>query len=322
MTFALPLETLSAAMGRLSWPVDGTDWPNRASSRFVDAAGLSWHVQVAGSGPVAVLLHGTGSSTHSWAHLLPRLQASFTVVAPDLPGHGFSGRLRRDRPSLEGIAAALRDLFRALDIEPQLYIGHSAGAAIGARLCLDSRPHRIPLVSLNGALLPLPGWQGALYSPLAKLVVLNPLAPHLVAWCAADGSAVRRLLDSTGSSVDAATSRRYARLLRTPAHVAGTLEMLAAWDLRPLARELPRLGDALTLVVGDRDGTVPPTEAQRVHALVPDAHVAVLAGLGHLAHEEDPESVARLVAAIARREALGAGAPKVASAPPSKGRTP
>ena len=56
----------------------------------VAAGGLRWHVQVAGDGPVLLLLHGTGAATHSWRDLLPLLAERFTVVAPDLPGHGRS----------------------------------------------------------------------------------------------------------------------------------------------------------------------------------------------------------------------------------------
>lgn len=74
----------------MNWDHDGRDWPNREHSRFVEAAGLRWHVQQMGRGPVLLLLHGTGASTHSWRALMPLLAAEFTVVAPDLPGHGFT----------------------------------------------------------------------------------------------------------------------------------------------------------------------------------------------------------------------------------------
>ena len=76
--------------GELDWDRDGRQWPNREFSRFVLADRVRFHVQVAGSGPVLLLLHGTGASTHSWRKLLPLLHEQFTVVVPDLPGHGFS----------------------------------------------------------------------------------------------------------------------------------------------------------------------------------------------------------------------------------------
>lgn len=77
------------------WERDGADWPNRAASRFVTASGLTWHVQAMGApeAPVLLLLHGTGAATHSWAGLAPLLAARFRVIAPDLPGHGFTDPL-------------------------------------------------------------------------------------------------------------------------------------------------------------------------------------------------------------------------------------
>ena len=63
----------------------GADWPHMDLSRFVQTPGVRWHVQIAGSGPVLVLLHGAGASTHTWRDLLPALSADFTVVCPDLP---------------------------------------------------------------------------------------------------------------------------------------------------------------------------------------------------------------------------------------------
>ena len=109
---------------KLSWNADGADWPNRAHSRFVEAAGYRWHVQTMGSGPTALLAHGTGSAIHSWRSLAPLLAKHFTVVAPDLPGHG-----RSQGPALKTIAemadwtAALLDAAGAAKAQ---LIGHTA----------------------------------------------------------------------------------------------------------------------------------------------------------------------------------------------------
>ena len=118
---------------RLDWDTDGRDWPNREASRFVEAGGLRWHVQCAGDRrrPVVVLLHGTGASSHSWRDLLPLLAEHAFVVAPDLPGHGFSGTpAERSGFTLPGMARGVSELLRALRLEPQLIAGHSAGAAV------------------------------------------------------------------------------------------------------------------------------------------------------------------------------------------------
>ena len=89
---------------RRGWQREGRDWPNREASRFVRAAGLMWHVQIMGAGPVLLLAHGTGAATHSWRALAPLLAQHFTIVAPDLPGHGFTEAPGTARLSLPGMA--------------------------------------------------------------------------------------------------------------------------------------------------------------------------------------------------------------------------
>jgi magnesium chelatase accessory protein len=279
----------------LDWHRDGGQWPNRRASRFVRAGGLRWHVQVLGDGPVLLLLHGTGAATHSWRDLLPLLAKRFTVVAPDLPGHGFSEAMLGSRLSLPGMAAAVAALAAELEVTVDFAAGHSAGAAILARMALDGRLAPRLLVSLNGALLPLPGWQGSIFRPMARLLSLNPLVPRLFSWRAREPAAVRRLIASTGSTIDAEGIRGYAQLLRNPAHVSGALQMMAHWDLQPLARDLPRLAVPLLLVAGSNDRTLPAADAQRVARRVRGARGVVLEGLGHLAHEEQPGRIARLL---------------------------
>lgn len=285
---------------RLDWERDGRDWPNRHASRLVRAGGLRWHVQLLGAGPVVLLAHGTGAATHSWRELAPLLARHFSVVAPDLPGHGFTGAPAARRLSLPGMAEALAALLDALDVAPALAVGHSAGAAVLARMALDGAITPRALVSLNGALLPLPGLQGRVFPPMARLLAATPLVPRMFAWRASERAAVERLIRSTGSALDPAGTDYYARLVRSPGHVAATLAMMAHWDLRPLARDLPRLAVPLTLVVGGSDRTVPPAEARRVRALLPAARMVTLPGLGHLAHEEKPEAVAALIVGVAR----------------------
>lgn len=288
---------------RLIWERDGRDWPNRSASRFVSAAGLRWHVQQFGTGPVALLVHGTGASTHSWRGLAPILAESFSVVAPDLPGHGFTEAPAADRMSLPRMAGALNRLLLALELTPSIVVGHSAGAAILVRMCLDGDIEPKVVVSLNGALLPLDGLPGHLFSPVAKLLAQTSVAARLFAWRAGDPAVVERLMRDTGSTLEPEDVDLYRRLARSPGHVNAALAMMANWDLRPLRRALPRLQAPLVLVAADNDRTVPPSNADRVRALMPDAKVVSLYGLGHLAHEERPADVADLI----RREAAEAG---------------
>jgi magnesium chelatase accessory protein len=279
----------------VDWTRDGRDWPHHAHSRFVLSAGRRWHVQQwpapsAGS-PQLLLLHGTGASTHSWRHLVPLLAPHAGVLALDLPGHSFSEAARGDGATLPGMARGVAALLRTIGMQPSVLIGHSAGAAIAVRLALDDAALPVSIISLNGALLPLHGLAGQLFSPLAKLLASNRLVPRLFAWRADDEMRVRRLVAGTGSHIADADISLYRRLVSDPAHVAGALAMMANWDLRTLAAELPRLRAPLQLLTAECDRTLPPAHARRVAALLPQAPLVLLPGLGHLAHEEAPQRV-------------------------------
>lgn len=285
----------------LNWTRDGADWPNREHSRFVAAAGLRWHVQVLGRGPVLLGLHGTGAATHTWRGLAPRLAAHYTLVLPDLPGHGFTEAPPPRRLALAPMAADVAALLRALDLQPAFALGHSAGAAVLAQMTLDGLIAPRALAALNGALLPLPGMAGLVFPPMARLLALNPLVPWMFAWRATDRAAVERLIRSTGSQLDAAGVEYYARVVRDPEHAGAVLQMMARWDLRPLVARLPRLEVPLLLLVGTQDRTVPPAQSRQVAAKVPGARVVALEKLGHLAHEEAPERVAEVLLGFAGR---------------------
>lgn len=278
--------------GRLEWNVDGLDWPHRASSRFVSAGGTRWHVQVGGHGPAVLLVHGTGSASHSWRHLWPLLTPHYTVIVPDLPGHGFSGAPANGRYGLDDLAGGLATLLAALDLVPHIVAGNSAGAAIVARYALDAAVKPTRLVSINGALLPLSGVSGVLFPPLARVAAASPLVATLFAHAAADPRAVERMIRGTGSHIDAAGVRYYERLLRSSAHVEAVLRMMAQWRLERLAADLGRLAPTLILLTGLADRIVVPAVAEAVRQKVPAARIERVAARGHLLHEEDPAVVA------------------------------
>lgn len=248
-----------------------------------------------GNGPPLLLIHGTGASTHSWRTLAPLLATRFTVIAPDLPGHGFTDCPPRQRLSLPAMAAAIAQLLEHLAMEPQVVVGHSAGAAILIRCCLDAAISPQSLVSINGALLPFRGPAGYLFPPLAKLLFLNPLTPRIFAHGAGDRERVVRLIQGTGSELDEAGIDLYCRLFTSRVHVAATLGMMANWDLYRFARELPDLKVPLLLLAAENDTAVAPEQADRISHLVPNSRVVRLPGLGHLAHEENAARVAELI---------------------------
>jgi magnesium chelatase accessory protein len=304
---------------RLVWERDGRDWPNRQASRFVQAGGLRWHVQMLGQGLPMLLLHGTGSATHSWRGLLPLLARHYQVLAPDLPGHGFTERPAARRMSLRGMAAAVSALLPALGVNPLLAVGHSAGAALLARMCLDGTIAPRVLVSLNGALLPLPGLPGLVFPPLAKVVSRFGFVPRLFAHHAADQPLVAELLEDTGSTIDTTGIALYQRLASNPQHVGAALDMMANWDLGQLGPDLPCLRAPLFLVTGSNDRTIPPGDIHRLRALLPRAQALTLPGLGHLAHEEQPRLLAALLLRTARTCAAPPGMPaRLQPAPPGR----
>ncbi|MFM8770327.1 MAG: alpha/beta fold hydrolase BchO, partial [Rubrivivax sp.] len=307
-------------------------WPHRAASRWVEAGGLAWHVQVfegqcqprtgaagqaamtgilqdtregdasggsdeisargvaGGAGGVGgegrafdglprdiLLLHGAGASAHSWRDIAPalaqRLPHGARVIVPDLPGHAVTGRPPDDGLSLPGMARLLHALLQVLQARPRVLIGHSAGAAVAARLALDGLGGLVSpgsegpgsvktLISLNGAWLPPAGQGRWFYAPLARLFALNPWVPHVFAFHASHRGPLDRLIASTGSRLDRAGIDLYARLVSDRRHVAAVLAMMTAWDLRPLLQDLPRLAPALHLVVAEGDRTVPPRTSE------------------------------------------------------------
>ncbi len=290
---------------RPDWQKDGHDWPHRAASRFVEAGGLRWHVQEFGrpEAPVLLLLHGTGAATHSWRGLAPLLAEHFRVVAPDLPGHGFTDPLPGASLSLPGMASAVAALTGTLGIAPAVVAGHSAGAAVLARMCLDGTVTPRLLAAFNGALAPLPGAANLLFPSMARLLFLNPFTPRVFAWTA-DRAAVRRLIEGTGSRLDPHGLDLYRRLFARAGHVRGALGMMANWDLDRLHRDLPRMTVRTLLIVGGDDRAILPDTAFTLRDRLADARVALVRGLGHLAHEEAPERVAEILLEEARALAI------------------
>ena len=305
-------DPLAPARAAASSPADRLPpfWPHRAASRWVDAGGLTWHVQVfEGQGwPQTspedgardiVLLHGTGASAHSWRDIAPalarRLPPGARVIVPDLPGHAFTARPSDEGLSLAGMARLLRTLLQVLEVRPRVLIGHSAGAAVAARMALDDPASVKALVSLNGAWLPPAGQGRWFYAPLARLFALNPWVPHVFAFHASHRGPLERLLASTGSRLDRTGIDLYAPLVSDRRHVAAVLAMMTAWDLRPLLQDLPRLAPALHLVVAEGDRTVPPRTSEEAARRQPRAVLHRLPGLGHLAHEEAPAVVLELL---------------------------
>ncbi len=283
---------------------DEPDRDGGSPRRRVEAAGIRWHVRVAGRGPAVLLLHGSGASAHSWAGLGPLLESRFTVVAPDLPGHGGTRPLPRGRMSLPGFAAGVAELVAALRIRPELVVGHSAGAAVGARLALDGAVPARGIVALAPALAAMDAG-GPLRPLLGALFTSGPTARILAAL--ASGPLLDRALDATGSALGADGIEAYRRLATDPGHVNAVMTMFSNWDVEPLVADYPRLRVPVVLAFGAGDRWIDRAAVERATARIPDARPVEIPG-GHLAHEEHPAEVARLVLALARETGVLAAA--------------
>lgn len=272
-----------------------TPGTNAIHTETVKVGPRHWHVERSGTGPVCLLLHGTGASAHSWRPLTPLLAEHHTTLAIDLPGHGRTGLTGDDDLSLNGMARAIIHFLDTHVQGPVVGIGHSAGAAILAEIALTRPDCLTRLVSINGAMVPFAGVAGVLFSPLARLGAGSSLLTGLFARRLRDRNLVARLLENTGSVIGEKQIRAYEALCQDPAHVKGALTMMAHWRLERLYPRLPLLELPVHLIAGSRDRMIPPRHAHQLAARLGDARLDIAIDLGHLAHEERPAQIADLV---------------------------
>ncbi|MDJ0978585.1 MAG: alpha/beta fold hydrolase [Erythrobacter sp.] len=294
----------------LDWNREGRIWPHRETSDFIKIAGTTWHVQQMGKAgaPQALLLHGTGASVHSWRSLMPMLAQDFAVTSLDLPRHAFTRGHPPDAMSLPRMAAEIARLNDVLGLEPDLVIGHSAGAALALQLALD-HGYGGPIVGLNSALRPFPGPAAQIFPAVAKLLFVNPLVPRLFSKMTTFGKEAERFLfRSTGSRIDAEGMACYEALFANPHHTKGGLAMMANWDLPSLKTRMHEITNPVMMVHSDRDAAIPLDWAREAHACLPNAALEVLEGLGHLAHEEAPERSHAAIIRFAQAQTILAAA--------------
>lgn len=272
----------------MDWAEIGT-WPLSDISRQITGPVHRWHVQVTGAGPDLLLLHGAGGSVHSYRDLIPILAARYRVIALDLPGHGFTHLGARQRSGLPAMAEDVMALCAQEKWTPTAIVGHSAGAAIALQMGM-TEPRRV--IGLNAALGEFPGLAGIVFPMMAKALAAMPFATALFSGASSSRARIRALITSTGSELSDEGYELYRRLVGDKAHVDGTLQMMAQWDLRGLLHALPTYNGTVDLFVGTQDRTVPAEVSHRVAAQMRDARVQVWEGLGHLAHEETPAKVA------------------------------
>ncbi|EAQ27774.1 Alpha/beta hydrolase fold protein [Erythrobacter sp. NAP1] len=285
----------------LDWNRQGQIWPHREASSFVRIGSANWHVQRMGDAgtPRILLLHGTGASVHSWRGIMPALANDFEVLACDLPRHAFTHGHLPDDTSLLRMARAIRRLLDNTAFEPDMIVGHSAGAALALQIALD-HGFRGPIIGFNSALRPFPGLAAQVFPAIAKVLFVNPFVPRIFSAAASfGGEADRFLYKSTNSRIDAEGLACYSALLKNPRHTKGALAMMANWDLPTLRTRMDEVVNPVLLVHSTDDAAIPLDWAKEAHSWLPTSRLEVLKGLGHLAHEEVPEHAVRLIRAFA-----------------------
>ncbi|MFK7754642.1 MAG: alpha/beta fold hydrolase BchO [Sedimentitalea sp.] len=277
----------------MRWPDDAADWPLRDFSRIIAHRPHRWHVQEAGRGDTLLLLHGAGGGSQSWRALFPVLAQTHHVIALDLPGQGFSQLGARHRCGLDAMAVDMVSLIDAQNWQVSAIIGHSAGGALALRLA-----EMIPVeavIGINPALSNFKGVASWLFPMMAKMLAVTPFTADLFSTMMRKPASVNRLIAGTGSILANEELVWYQRLVSDRAHVDATLAMMAQWSLDGLVSRLGQMDTRTLFLTGDKDRAVPPTVSDQSARLMANATVQHLTDLGHLAHEEDPERIAKLI---------------------------
>jgi pimeloyl-ACP methyl ester carboxylesterase len=250
----------------------------------------------AGSGPALLLLHGIGNNCQTWSGVIDRLAESYTVIAPDLLGHGSSDKPRGDY-SIAAYANGMRDLLSILDIEQTTVVGHSLGGGIALQFAYQfpERCQRLALVGSGGLGPELSAGLRAATLPGAELVltaltgVTGPLRAGMQVLervgQVASWKRVRDLAEAGDALLalkDVEARRAFLRTLRGVVDARG--QAVTAVDRLYLANAIPVL-----VIWGSRDPIVPAAHAETVRALVPTARVEVFEGAGHWPHLDDPD---------------------------------
>jgi magnesium chelatase accessory protein len=287
---------LNALYPPMPWETLKNQWPNSQHSQFIHTSDVRWHVQIFGEGPPLLLLHGLGSSTHTWRGMAPFLSKHYRLIAVDTPGHAFSSIPSTSGATFEGMAKSLRELLDTLRIWPTAVMGHSAGACLAAKLLLNTPNMPAPaLVALNPAWLPLPGLANWMFPVSAKLIALNPLSAWLFAKHMTKDLVIQKILSSTGSHLSEADIFFYRVLMQSPAHLKGVLQMMSHWNLGKLPEQLSQLRGRVLIQAGINDLTIPFGHAVTSHHKITQSQLHPLSDLGHLAHEEKPQACAEQI---------------------------
>jgi pimeloyl-ACP methyl ester carboxylesterase len=254
----------------------------------------------AGEGPVVLLVDGITGDSRQWDEIVPQLADRYTVLAPDLLGHGRSAKPRGDY-SLGAYAASLRDLLIVLGHRRASVVGHSLGGGIAMQFSYEYPVfcERLVLVDSGGLGPEVHPLLRAATLPGSELVL--PLIAHARVHAVGEaiGSALGRLGLELGHDLaeitrgyaslsDGEARRAFLHTLRAVIDLAG--QRVNATDRLYLAHELPTL-----IVWGRRDPLIPVEHAAVAHRGLPGSRLEIFEDAGHFPHLEQPVRFARVL---------------------------
>jgi pimeloyl-ACP methyl ester carboxylesterase len=257
--------------------------------------------RLAGSGPVLLMIHGIGDSSRTWLHVLRELAKRFTVLAPDLLGHGGSDKPRADYAA-SAYASGMRDLLGVLDLDRVTVVGHSLGGGVAMEFAYQfpSRCERLVLVGTGGVgrgVHPVLRWASApgaeFVLPLVTAEPVQSLARQLeplirVIGGFGMGTDFHYVLERYQSLADNTARSAFLRTLRSVVDWRG--QVVTMLDRCYLTRRMPTL-----LIWGDQDRVVPARHAQVAHAAMPGSQLEIFEGAGHFPHQADPTRFVHLL---------------------------
>ena len=255
----------------------------------------------AGTGPVVLLLHGLGCDHTTWLPVIESLSRRYTVIAPDLLGHGLSDKPRADY-SVGGYANGMRDLITVLGIDKVTVIGHSFGGGVAMQFAYQfpERTERLMLVS-SGGLGPeviagdpgdhharLPRGHGGADPARRAARRASPgctLSRHCRSRRPATSTRWRR---SSTSFKDPGARHAIRHVVRAVVDWRG--QIVTMTDRAYLTDELP-----MWVVWGRDDRVIPVRHANNAASIAPRARVEVIADAGHFPHKDHPHRFAAVV---------------------------
>jgi pimeloyl-ACP methyl ester carboxylesterase len=259
----------------------------RDEGDLVDIAGVRLHLRDEGprDGPAIVLLHGVGSSLHTFDGWAEGLAATHRVIRYDMPGAGLSG------PDPDRVYSDERGVAQLLAVLDHLGVARAslAGNSIGGRLAWrfaaahPDRVDRLILISPDGYA--SPGFDYG--KPPAVPFVLEAMRYALPKWALRPNIAAAYADPGT---LTEAVVERYHALLLAPGNRQAMLDRMRQTVLVEPGPLLRTIRAPVLLVWGERDAMIPVANAQDYLGELPDARLVVLPGLGHVPQEEAPEA--------------------------------